>query len=578
MTNDHSDIKAPEDNVEVVDLFSAEVEDIMSAKGSEIDADLVSNDEQNDVSTKKEELSYLQEVTAVELTNMGFVLDMNSIKLSRSLLNKDASNQSHAIAMHQKNNENQFIIVCSQETLNNHRQVVTGLENKIERQGTCITTVLSSKPDIEDIIGEKSETLEKRNTSAGKNTAAKKKFRSIVERAIIRGAQDIDIRKNGKDSYFNFKIDGLMSERVKLDEKEVELMVNAMLQTEGENMTGSLEDRQIISKSIPMTVVPIIDGKEQRMQVRLRAQKVYAQGGYTLSSRLIKTGVDMDLPLEKIGLIDSQYAYLNELASLPNGIVLIVGPTGHGKTVTLKAFYEKMPAHWKLIVLEDPVEYIINHPNVIQQPVVEEQGLTIPKYIKASLRQFPNAIGIAEVRDGDVAQAMVNLALSGHLMVSTLHTHDTLSSLSRLNEIGISYSTMALKGLMSTIMSQRLLPKLCDSCKRPVKVNGETIHYKVSSDGCDKCGGRGVKGRVIAAEVLVFDGPVRSFIEHGQLTKIEPYIRSKGWQSMLDVALIKVKEGVVDPLHVSMLLGDSANSIDAEFSYADGQFQSAGVS
>lgn len=404
-------------------------------------------------------------------------------------------------------------------------------------------------------------------------TDAKKMFNSIVIEGIQNGASDFDIGFNPKASYYAFSVGGKMTPRKSITPENAKLMINAMFNTESENMTGSLEDEQIIDKNLNvMVTIPKENGDSSNESVRLRAEKCYAHNGYTLSVRIIRTEQSDDFSLKELGFEPEQLDTLKYLLKTPTGIILIVGPTGHGKSVTLKAFYEEMDPEWKIVVIEDPVEYIIGHPNCTQRPVVPEKGLTVKRHLKSTLRQFPKVIGISEIRDHEVAEDVINISLSGHKMVATMHANDSLAVLTRLTSLGVSYQVQAQDNLFSATMSQRLLPKLCGSCKQPSvhPVYGDI--YIKKQGGCETCKGKGHKGVVLAAEVVVIDSTIRRLLNENKFNDVLPYLRSKGWRSIKDVGISKVKAGLVDPNEMFKALGDENNNENSEFDYNSGQF------
>ena len=172
---------------------------------------------------------------------------------------------------------------------------------------------------------------------------AKRMFNEIIVEGIVSSASDVDICYFPRASYYAFAVGGKMTARKPLSQENAKLMINAMFNTESENMTSSLEDEQIIFNNLNVVVsVPKQDGGSTSENVRLRAEKTYAHNGYTLSIRIIRTGQSDDFSLEQLGFEPSQLEALRYLLKTPTGIILIVGPTGHGKSVTLKALYEEM--------------------------------------------------------------------------------------------------------------------------------------------------------------------------------------------------------------------------------------------
>jgi type II secretory ATPase GspE/PulE/Tfp pilus assembly ATPase PilB-like protein len=227
---------------------------------------------------------------------------------------------------------------------------------------------------------------------------------------------------------------------------------------------------------------------------------------------------------------------------------------------------------WRIIVIEDPVEYIINHQYVTQENVVPDKGLTIKKYIKSSLRQFPKVIGISEIRDIEVAEEVINISLSGHKMVATMHANDALAVLPRLDTIGVSFKKQAQAGLISSTMSQRLLPKLCSKCKVKSSTEEYGDIFIKNPNGCASCEFKGIGGRCLVGEIIIFDSHIRDLLKHDRFNEILPYLKKMGWRSMLDVGISKVKEGLVDPKDLFQSLGDSKNTLGSHFDYRQNTF------
>jgi type II secretory ATPase GspE/PulE/Tfp pilus assembly ATPase PilB-like protein len=473
---------------------------------------------------------------------------------------------------------NKYVILTTYQTFEQGRRELNNLTTALQSTFSADTVdiEIAEADAIVHFISlgmkQKAEEDTQSEFDTKQKSEAKRRFQSIVEQAVTIGAADMDFSVvNGVGSYA-FKIDGKMTARYNIPEDQVRAMTGAIIQTETENMTGSIQDQQIIAKTTTITIEPIIKNKRVRQKVRLRGLKAYCNGGFTYSFRIILTRMQDSRTIDTLGLNRTQAEVLKWLSYQPNGIILIAGPTGHGKTVTLKTLYENMPSYWKLLVIEDPVEYIINHPNVTQEDIIPEYGLTASAYQKGSLRQFPNVIGISEIRDKDIATDVINSALSGHLMVSTIHTHDTLSTPERLSQLGVSYRTQALNGLFKAIISQRLLPKLCD-CAKPGKPDNfwGDKYRTVNSEGCDKCRG-GIKGRVLVGEILMFDSEVREYLKNDQLGELEKKLRARGWKSMLDYGVEKVREGLVDPNDLINILGDPHDTLESMWDYEKGQF------
>jgi general secretion pathway protein E len=469
------------------------------------------------------------------------------------------------------------ILICTKETYRLHRNAITTVKNICQKNKLPKLIInYAAATDIKSFILDSeidTTLLDEFREDEQDITAAKGQFIKIVGDGLKQGASDFYVSYNKHDSYYCYSTDGSMGKRESLTPYDAKSMVNAMFNTESENMTGSLEDDQVISKNISVEPTYVDKhGKKRRELVRLRAEKVAAHGGYTLSCRIIKTNQQSSMSLKDLGFEDPQYQSLLYLKDLPTGIILIVGPTGHGKSITLKAFYEAMNPTWRIIVIEDPVEYIINHQYVTQENVVPDKGLTIKKYIKSSLRQFPKVIGISEIRDIEVAEEVINISLSGHKMVATMHANDALAVLPRLDTIGVSFKKQAQAGLISSTMSQRLLPKLCSKCKVKSSTEEYGEIFIKNPNGCVECEFKGIGGRCLVGEIIIFDSHIRDLLKHDRFNEILPYLKTMGWRSMLDVGISKVKEGLVDPKDLFQSLGDSKNTLGSHFDYRENSF------
>ena len=491
---------------------------------------------------------------------------------------KTDKNVSYAVVM-QTSNFNNYVILTTHTSYKNSRGDINNLETSLTTThgAETVEVVFATADTIAHFIaiGEK-ELLDKNEIASSGGVAkseAKRRFQSIIEDAVKLGAADVDFRVIGQVGSYAFKVNGKMTTRYNLSAEHVRLMTGAMLQTETENMSGSISDEQIMAKTTPLIIEQTVDGKSRREEVRLRGLKASANGGYSYSLRIIRTRQEDSRSIDELGFEQSHVKTMKWLSSQPSGIVLILGPTGHGKTVTLKTLFELMPAHWKIILIEDPVEYIVNHPNCTQEDILPEFNLTAHAFQKAALRQFPNVIGISEIRDDQISKDVINSALSGHLMVSTLHTHDTLSAPERLRELGVSLRTQSQPGLFKALISQRLLPELCDCAISGTKPLKWVSHYKViNPTGCIKCNKSGIIGRRAVAEILVFDYHVRKLLANDNLVELEPYLRTIGWKSMRDYGVELVKAGAVDPADLMHTLGDPSETIDASWDYGSAAF------
>ena len=260
------------------------------------------------------------------------------------------------------------------------------------------------------------------------------------------------------------------------------------------------------------------------------------------------------LSLDRIGMPGPLLAQFRQVIRKPNGIVLVTGPTGSGKTTTLySALSELNDIDTKIITTEDPVEYEID--GIIQCPIQSEIELTFAVALRAILRQDPDVILVGEVRDLETAQIAIQASLTGHLVFSTLHTNDAPSSITRLRDMGV--EPFLITATVEAIQAQRLVRKICQFCKTPydptreqvmeLNMPPETFKGKqfFYGEGCDKCNNLGFKGRTGLYELLMMNDDLRDMISRGASTdQVRAYSRKLGTQSLRDCGLEALLNGV----------------------------------
>lgn len=237
----------------------------------------------------------------------------------------------------------------------------------------------------------------------------------------------------------------------------------------------------------------------------------------------------------------------------PNGIIYITGPTGSGKSTTLYMVLEYL-SHRQVNIstVEDPVEK--NVPSINQTQVNPVAGLTFESGLRALLRQDPDIIMVGETRDGETAGISVRAAITGHLVLSTLHTNDAVSSIVRLADMGIDHYLIA--NSLVGLVAQRLMRKVCPHCGREVAVTpqeqallGKDITTIKRGTGCTHCNGTGYRGRIAVHEIVTIDRNIRRMISRGaEIEEIEAYAREQqGMRSLKEKGLELVKQGVTTP-------------------------------
>jgi type IV pilus assembly protein PilB len=263
---------------------------------------------------------------------------------------------------------------------------------------------------------------------------------------------------------------------------------------------------------------------------------------------------NVQLDLDKIGLREDDLVTVRTLINKPNGIIMVTGPTGSGKTTTLySALRELNDISSKLITAEDPVEYDID--GVIQCQVRADFELTFARILRSMLRQDPDIILVGEIRDKETAEIAVQASLTGHLVFSTLHTNDAPSSVARLLDLGL--EPFLVTATVEAIIAQRLVRKICPQCKteyhateeqlmelelRPEDVAGKKLYY---GKGCDNCNNTGYRGRLGLYEIMTLDDEMRDLIvKHASTQLLRAEGRKRGMRSLRQSGLLAIYDGI----------------------------------
>lgn len=287
--------------------------------------------------------------------------------------------------------------------------------------------------------------------------------------------------------------------------------------------------------------------------VDMRVSVLPTMFGESVVIRVLDKG-RVGLDLDKIGMPPDILAQFREVIRKPNGITLVTGPTGAGKTTTLySALAELNVVTDKIITTEDPVEYEID--GIIQCPINSEIDFTFASALRAILRQDPDKILVGEIRDLETAQIAIQAALTGHMVFSTLHTNDAPSTITRLRDMGV--EPFLITATVEGIMAQRLVRRICSHCKqpydpsrdqlmelnmKPADLKGRKFYF---GEGCDKCNNMGYKGRVGLYEFLVVNDDIRDLISKGASTdQFRSYLRSHGVRSLRDSGIEALYAGL----------------------------------
>jgi len=267
---------------------------------------------------------------------------------------------------------------------------------------------------------------------------------------------------------------------------------------------------------------------------------------------LDRTVVQLDL--DRLGMDPDTLTKFRELIRKPNGIILVTGPTGAGKSTTLySALNELNSVTDKIITTEDPIEYDLD--GIVQVPINPDIGVTFANVLRAILRHDPDIIMVGEIRDVETAQIAVQAALTGHLVLSTLHTNDAPSTVTRLRDMGV--EPYLITATLEGVLAQRLVRRICPDCRTeyepskelimelnltPEQVAGKKFYY---GRGCERCNNTGFKGRTGLFELLVMSDPIRDLIANNASTEaIRQAARKMGMTTLREAGLRALFNGI----------------------------------
>jgi len=367
----------------------------------------------------------------------------------------------------------------------------------------------TAAPSIEDIFGGLSD-VAKGSPEIEANSAPIVKFVDLVmAQAIKEKASDIHFEPFEHEFKIRYRVDGALYE---MAPPPVHL-ANSVISRIKVMSNMNIAERRIPQDGRIMTVV---GGKP----VDMRVNSLPTQHGESVVLRVLDRS-SVNLELEHLGMSPYLFDYITDTINKPNGIFIVTGPTGAGKTTTLYACLRRINTiDTKVITAEDPVEYELD--GIMQVPINEAVGLTFGKALRAFLRQDPDRIMVGEMRDVETAQIAIQASLTGHLVLSTLHTNDAAGAVTRLVDMGVEPFLVA--ATLEGVLAQRLLRTICKNCRAPYQPNQSVLNQLnltlgdlggksfYTGSGCDKCGGSGYKGRKGIYELLAMNDPIRDLI------------------------------------------------------------------
>ena len=365
----------------------------------------------------------------------------------------------------------------------------------------------------------------------------------IITEAVRMRASDVHIEALSSRLRVRYRVDGVCIEREAPPKR-----LQGAITTRIKLMSGM----QIEEKRLPQDgrIRMRLDGEE----LDFRVSTLPAYHGESVVLRILRRE-SINMGLDALGFLRDDYEMFEKLIARPNGIFLVTGPTGSGKTTTLYAALNTLNTpDRKIITAEDPVEYHISGINQVQ--VNEQIELTFQRILRAMLRQAPNIILVGEIRDLETAEMAIQAALTGHLVFSTLHTNDAPSALTRMIDMGVKPFLVA--SSVQAVMAQRLVRVLCSECKQPdTEISLSVMRgLGVTEDqlsqatfckpvGCETCHGAGFRGRLGIFEIMVMNPEIREMaFKHRPLNEVRQAARALGMRPLLEDGLIKVMRGI----------------------------------
>lgn len=367
----------------------------------------------------------------------------------------------------------------------------------------------------------------------------------IIEDAYVSGASDIHIEPMERDLLVRYRIDGLCQEKLRLPKQVANAMVTRL------KIMCNLD---ISERRLPQ------DGRivfkkytKKNIDIDLRVATGPMNHGEKVVMRILDK-TKSTLPLTALGFSEENLAKYRECIRQPYGMILHCGPTGSGKSMTLySALGEVNSPDVNIQTAEDPIEYTLAGINQMQMN--RQIGLTFERALRCYLRMDPDIILVGEIRDKETAQIAVEAALTGHLLVSTLHTNDAPSTLSRLHEMGV--EPFNISASLVCVCAQRLLRRVCKTCKISYEPQGREAElltkalgwsgkiFKASPQGCPACGGLGYKGRVGIHELMLNSEELTAGINQGaEVATLKRIAMRNGMKTLHQDSMLKVREGL----------------------------------
>jgi type IV pilus assembly protein PilB len=426
------------------------------------------------------------------------------------------------------------------------REDVATLISRLDRFGDSVREAVDEDAGAAEGEGEVVELKE-----SADDAPVVKLVNSIIAQAADRGASDVHFEPDGRELRVRFRIDGVLSTTTAIPHRMVAGVISR---------TKIMADLDIAERRLPQDgrVGLTVDGRH----VDVRVVTLPSVHGESVVMRLLDKQA-LKLKLDRLGMQEAERTRFERAFGQAYGALLVTGPTGSGKSTTLYAALSQLNTPEKnIITIEDPVEYQLD--GVTQVQVNPKAGLTFSNGLRSMMRADPDVIMVGEIRDRDTAQIAVEAALTGHLVLSTLHTNDAPTAITRLIEMGIEPFLVA--SAIDCVVAQRLARSLCATCKKRAIVPADVLRdhgFDVRLDlecyeavGCGRCGGMGYKGRIGLYEVMPIGEELRRLIlARAAVDEIAAVAVRDGMRRLREDGLAKVKAGVTSIAEVARVTG-----------------------
>lgn len=425
-------------------------------------------------------------------------------------------------------------------------------DNDLLKHALSELDLIDPSENLEIIIDDDEESDIDELLSARDEPSAIRIVNAIISDALRHNASDIHIEPKVKYVMVRYRIDGLLTDKIHIPlsmrpaiisriKIMSELDISERRKPQDGRVTVKTSSRMV---DMRISTLPTISGEKVVLRI------------------LDRNAAIMDI--EKLGFSDRNFEIVSGFIDLPQGIVLVTGPTGSGKTSTLYSLLLQGATITKnFTTIEDPVEYFMSMAEQVH--VREKIGLGFPVILRSLLRQDPNVIMLGEIRDFETAEVAFHAALTGHLVLSTLHTSSSISSIIRLKDIGV--KPYVIGEALAGVVAQRLVRKICPQCRvdddpaekvlRALKLDKNRLSFTPQKGaGCEHCNHTGYKGRIAVFEVLQIDEELKRIIHHDAAEKeIMTAARMAGMTTLLDDAVNKVKTGITTCEEILRVIG-----------------------